>query len=104
MQASKNKGRALHTSTYILHEVIRDAHDIIHNALRGELHDIKPGNVCQTALVAEACITWKLTEGIHQKRGGFLVSPPEECFVSDSREPLESVHRDSSMVQVVPIH
>lgn len=72
--------------SYILHDVTHNAHGIVHNVLRGELHDSKPGIVSDCSRCRH----------MHRMK--------QDVFVSDSRETLKPMYRDSSVVQVVSIH
>ena len=72
--------------SYILHDTTHSENGIVHNVLRGELHDSKPGIVSDCS------------------RCRHMHCMQQDVFVSDLRETLESMYRDSSVVQVVPIH
>ncbi len=62
-----------HTS-YVLHDVIHNARDIVQTVLEGELHDIKPGNVSNCSCCRH----------MHDKE--------HDACVNDSRETLKPVN------------
>ncbi len=69
-----------------IHDVIHNARVIVPNVLQGELHGSKPGKASDCSY----CRHMHCME--------------HDVFVSDSRETLKSMYRNSTMVQVVSIH